>query len=1140
MLNEGFKKTFLLGSTMIAGFAAVAVGVAPVYAQTSPAAGAPVQTAPDPAAVSPNSDDTNQVASDQDQGVQEDPAEVEAVVVTGSRIRRDPTNAPAPLIQIGRDEILQSGEPNVVDFLADIPALANSVVPEDTTGPNLNDGGLSLLNLRNLGSQRTLVLIDGRRQVGASQGDLRVDVDTIPSLLVENIEIVTGGQSALYGADAVTGVVNFILRRNFDGVEVDGALAQINQGGQLSGRISALAGKNLMNDRLNVYAFGEYQKFEEVLDRDIDFRRDAVSVFVDDADPVTSQPDGEIDLRLVRDVRNISRARGGFLTLTNQPRPSPSSDPDTPFQNCGLVPANPSLAPISGNCTAIRPDDASKFFVFDANGIARRANFGTSQPLSGFSRATNVGGDGLNVATEFGQASRLPESTAYRFQTGLNFDVTDDIQFFGEAKYVREDTFDTGQPTFFNIALVPLAPNASPGYFGVQLFNIGNDNAFLDPAVRGAILANTRPVFNAAGAQTGTVADPRALLTNFGPSRSQTNERELQRYVVGLRGDRDNLAFIDNFSWEAGYTYGRTQSTNNEVGVDSIRFQLATDAVRNSSGQIVCRAQDLAARGIAVPNRNANVGGNYAVGDPTITGCTPINLFGTDFRSDANGEHTTGGGGRQGLTQAQADYVLASIDVDNENQQHNFLGFASGELWDFWGAGPIGAAIGYEYRKEITSASGRDRDTAGRQLFLNTGPAFPETEYDVNEFFAEVRVPLVRDLPFAELVEVSGAYRTSDYSTVGKVETYSLQGEWRPVRDFRFRTTYGQATRIPTLSDLFNPGGQTFGNGLVDPCDSLAIRNQPDPVVRANRTQNCIALLGSGYDPNTTRIIYTSGIPGRTGGNPNLTPEDSRSYTLGGVFTPRFIPRFSFTADYYDIKITKVISSVSVQNALNNCVSSTNLNQAACATLFRNGANPTQSGAIPFGLLNGPGAIGFIQSSINFAALKAQGVDFIARYALDTGDFLGRDLGRLDYALRGNYLIRQEDFLNVNNPADATENDSTVGNPRVRVLSTLTYSPSTKLSLSWDWDWQSSQEISDSDLLIQDPDSRPPSFLETGAFSQHDFSIRYEARDDLVLRAGVVNAFDTEPCDVCKGGLDFNDVFDLFGRRYYLGFKFNR
>ena len=159
---------------------------------------------------------------------QEEASQVDEIVVTGSRIRRDATTSPTPLIQVTQEDVLQSGEANVIDYLADIPALSGSIVPEDTTGSNLNDGGLALLSLRNLGSGRTLTLVDGRRHVGSVPGSLSVDVDTIPRLLIESTEVITGGAAAVYGADAVSGVVNFIQRKDFDGLEIDGSLAEIN------------------------------------------------------------------------------------------------------------------------------------------------------------------------------------------------------------------------------------------------------------------------------------------------------------------------------------------------------------------------------------------------------------------------------------------------------------------------------------------------------------------------------------------------------------------------------------------------------------------------------------------------------------------------------------------------------------------------------------------------------------------------------------------------------------------------------------------------------------------------------------------------------------------------------------------------
>ena len=155
------KRKFLFGTTILAGVMAAA---APAFAQDAQLRGVNVQG---------------------QQG--QEATEVEEIVVTGSRIRRDPVNSPTPLIQVQREDLLSTGQATVIDYLATIPALSNSLVPSDTTGSNLNDGGLEFANLRSLGSGRTLTLVDGRRHVGSSAGQLQVDVSTIPRLLIENI-----------------------------------------------------------------------------------------------------------------------------------------------------------------------------------------------------------------------------------------------------------------------------------------------------------------------------------------------------------------------------------------------------------------------------------------------------------------------------------------------------------------------------------------------------------------------------------------------------------------------------------------------------------------------------------------------------------------------------------------------------------------------------------------------------------------------------------------------------------------------------------------------------------------------------------------------------------------------------------------
>ena len=1079
--------------------------------------------------------------------------EEESIVVTGSRLRRNPENAPAPLIQLTQEDLVQSGEPNLVDYLADVPALSGSTVPEDTTGANLNDGGLSLLNLRDLGSVRTLVLIDGRRHVGAPAGGLQVDVDTIPTMLVDNVEVVTGGQSAIYGADAVSGVVNFIMRRDFEGVQLDASYAEINQGGENhSTRISGLFGKNLLNDRLNVYAFGEWQDFDEVLDADMDWRREAWILLNNDSDVNALTPDGQLDNILLSGARDAFFNRGGIVIVSNQVLNSPAADPDLVSGNCANTAAiNAATTNIAGNtnCFNVAPENLSTW-AFNAPGVGTLFNFGTFQDQNGASRRVNIGGDGLNTGTEFGQGSRIPGSEAWRYQFGTNYDILPNMQLFAEAKFAFEETYDEGQPTFFQGGIGQSQPglqNRSPIFGGVASstnFNISDDNAFLPANVRADILANTR---NTSATNAAQVADRRATWNIFGPIRTQLNEREIQRYVAGLRGDFDELLFVNNVEWEVGYTYGRTQNQNRERGVDIIRFSYSIDAVvdpggivNGNPGEIVCRNQLLMAQGFNVgdPLTSTSVtpaGVPTAANNAIIDACVPQSIFGVDLRID-------------GYNPAAEQYYNATIEVSHENHQQDWLAFAAGDLWDFWGAGPIGMSVGLERRSERTSGVGRNTGTAGRFLFLNTGPDFERAGYDTEEAFAEVNIPLFRDSFLGDYAEFSAAYRYGDYTTVGEQEATSAQLQWRPISDLLLRATWGESVRVPNLAENFAPATQTFANGLNDPCDANSLNLLTDLTVRANRITNCQALAtAQGLPANfiwpgvgsvvgyyqvgvANTGVYASGRSGLNSGNPFLTPEEGSSYTLSIAYRPSWFDDFSVVFDYYDITIEQAIASVTAQQAINQCVSGPSLNTGACATIFR---NPT-AGPDPFQLPQT--GVGFIQGSLNYASTTASGIDFSANLHVDLGERFNLNWGDVDFRLRGNYLISQADFTNISNPNAGVQFATTVGLPRVRTLLTTTWSPIDALSLIWDWDWQAEQEIVNENTLVtlNDSDNRDPRFLTTEAFSQHDFTMRWDATEYATFRAGVVNVFDNEP-DRWLGSATTADNFDLFGRRYFVG-----
>jgi outer membrane receptor protein involved in Fe transport len=289
--------------------------------------------------------------------------------------------------------------------------------------------------------------------------------------------------------------------------------------------------------------------------------------------------------------------------------------------------------------------------------------------------------------------------------------------------------------------------------------------------------------------------------------------------------------------------------------------------------------------------------------------------------------------------------------------------------------------------------------------------------------------------------------------------------------------------------------------------------------------------------------VYTSGVAGVSGGNPFLQPEESESFTFSTVIRPRFIPNFSLVLDYYEIEITNVIASVTAQTAANNCVNGTGLNTAACSTIFRRVApiaNPQSpqdaSEAFKVGAPQGDPIGGFIQGSINYAALTTRGLDFTATYRWDFEEMMGRDWGVLNYSIGGLWLIEQENFLNAANPNDGNELSSDLFYPRVRFTSSLTWTPNDVWSVNWSMDWQTSQDILSPRDFINNADSRAQNYLDTGNFARHDFTFRWNVRDDLSLRTGVVNAFDNEQAEWLGTTLYSN--FDPYGRRFFIGLNY--
>lgn len=230
------------GRSLLCGAIAMALLVA------LPAAAQDAAKAPDKATAAADGGDTAA-----------DAKTLDSVVVTGSRIRRnDALDGPTPLTVIGAEQIRAAGYTEIADVVNQLPSLA--LTQTSQTGNLAGNPGINALDLRGMGTQRTLVLVDGRRQVPAIPGTSAVDVSNIPSSLVERVEVITGGASALYGADAVTGVANFILKKDFQGVDASARYGASSRGDMRSTSIDALFGRNFADNRGNVTVYGFYER----------------------------------------------------------------------------------------------------------------------------------------------------------------------------------------------------------------------------------------------------------------------------------------------------------------------------------------------------------------------------------------------------------------------------------------------------------------------------------------------------------------------------------------------------------------------------------------------------------------------------------------------------------------------------------------------------------------------------------------------------------------------------------------------------------------------------------------------------------------------------------------------------------------
>ena len=1026
----------------------------------------------------------------------------EEIVVTGSRLARDPNAvAPSPIQTVTAADIRSTGQTDITEVLREVPALIASGTIEDSIERGGGGIGQATLNLRGLGSNRTLVLVNGRRHVSGVAGAQTVDIATIPRALIQSVDILTGGASAIYGADAVTGVVNFNLRRDYQGIEIATQVGISDKGDGRTFSVDGIWGRNFLDNRLNVTVAGSYARGSEITGGDREFSRDnnQASAGLTYQNPNRRFQQGDITADTPNFAQRFSIAAGRFPYGYAIPTATQFA---TLFPGRTPTAAEQALIDRAANSPAQAIARQPTFAISSASGLIARADFGsftadtngngTEDCLESFigfrySRITGVGGclislpgggvrpfqDGIistnsnqiggdGIAEGFDFVSLIPQTQRYDVNLLSNFEISPAAVIFAELKYVHTDTFST-----------PGAPNS----FYDQLF-IAPDNPFI-PAV-----------LQADADEAGGLRVSRDFIDIPATSKS---DRDTYRAVVGLRGE-----ITPNLDYQIYGNYGRTDTATSGPSVLPDRLFAATDAVAGPNGQPTCASN--------IDPTRVHPGSEFF---PVITpgffsftpgansGCVPINLFNGPF----------------GLTPEAVAFIAPDTTTRSRIDQLVIAAELSGDTSAFFNlpGGAVQFAVGAEYRRErsrtrfdpldlgllpANSPAGPagtfvgdiDPDKQSLTFDTTTRTLNTEGEFDVKEVFGEIRIPILADRPFFHELSLEAAARYSDYSTVGGTFTWSVNGIYAPIRDIRLRGTYSKAVRAPNIAELFSPQqGATFRP--IDPCDvnninTLLGSSDPANIARGERRRtNCAAagIPADFTDPLTARFS------GTTGGNPDLREETAKTFTAGAVIQPRFLPGLTISGDYYDVKIRNGIAAVTSQNIVNSCYESETFPNPFCE-LFTRGPN------FGFTFLR--------QTQLNFGRLETAGVDATIAYNFA--------LGANRFALRAtaNWTDKLNQFFDPVNPDIVDPELGETGFPEWSGVGSATWSNG-PYSLTYRVQYIGKQALAGVEIERQDVEFGPAGTAPE--YFVHDVSFTIDATDRFTFYGGVNNLTDEEP-----------------------------
>jgi outer membrane receptor protein involved in Fe transport len=446
-------------------------------------------------------------------------------------------------------------------------------------------------------------------------------------------------------------------------------------------------------------------------------------------------------------------------------------------------------------------------------------------------------------------------------------------------------------------------------------------------------------------------------------------------------------------------------------------------------------------------------------------------------------------------------------------------------------AGDVKLALLADHRKN-TYTYRPDSQLAAQNIEAVIASQPSRGEYSVDEVAAQIDVPILRDLPLIQSFNLGAAFRRSDYTTSGSVDSYEGDLKWTPVDSLLIRGGYQRAVRAPNIGELFaaNSGSQiAFGTppaAIGDPCDirSSARTGAGGASVRAL----CVA---QGIPTNVvdSYTFPTTATAGLTSGNPDLTPESADTYNFGFSWNSHadspLLSNLTVSIDYYNISIKEVISVVPGLSALSKCY---NLD----------GSNPSYSAANTFCALLQRDANGQLQvirtPYLNLGGLETDGIDLQMAWSANLSDLgLPQGAGQLFLSTGVSYTKSYSVQTLPGTPFQEYVNTNTVGaaHPKYKALTTVGYGLGNAL-VSLRWRYQGSMD----DVTAVTTPANPG--VGVGAYNLYDLIASYDIGTRWQIRAGVTNLTDKDPVFVSSSQTNTDTaVFDAVGRSYYVGLK---